>query len=464
MLNQTYRKFLHKTAGIWFAILDIIFVNISIFLANYVKTGKFITLPVWGWGQTVFTVHLVCTLLWFLCFYFFELYDRKKLSIVQAIKGSTLAFIIVVFFTFFVRSYAFSRILFMMGWLFINTFVAGWRILVISLGKTELGRMLTQKRTLIVGTGEEAEELCTELRHHPHTEHFVVGFVDTNHYVGKRICNVEVLGSEDELPDLIREYEIDEVIITRSVKEDYEEILELVYKCKGTGVSMKITPDPFEIIIGKTTLDAVTDIPLIDAMFYPVSGWRRTVKRFMDVTMASLGLIILSPIFVMIAIAIKLDSKGPVFFQQERLGKDGKPFMIWKFRSMIADAEKHTGPVWAQKDDPRITNVGRFLRRTSLDEIPQLFCILKGDMSLVGPRPERPYFIKQHKKLQDQRLSVQPGLTGLARINTRYDSTIEERTKYDLYYVRNYSLMLDIQIILRTIWVVMTGKHQEGGY
>ena len=168
--------------------------------------------------------------------------------------------------------------------------------------------------------------------------------------------------------------------------------------------------------------------------------------------------------YAIIAIARKLDSKGPVFYKQERLGKDGTFFNIWKFRSMIQNAEKHTGPVWAQKNDPRVTKVGRFLRRTSLDEFPQLYCVLKGDMSLVGPRPERAHFVKQHKKLQDQRLSVQPGMSGLARINTRYDSSIEERTKYDLYYVRNYSLMLDLQIILRTFWVLFTQKHQEGGY
>ncbi len=196
--------------------------------------------------------------------------------------------------------------------------------------------------------------------------------------------------------------------------------------------------------------------------------WERKIKRLMDIVFSLIILIVTLPITLIVALAIKLDSEGPVFFKQIRVGKDGKEFKIYKFRSMIKDAEKHTGPIWSTKDDPRITRVGKIIRKFRLDEIPQFINVLRGEMSLVGPRPERPYFVEklsQEIPLYKRRLKVKPGITGWAQVKHKYDESIEDvkkKLQYDLYYIENISLRMDLKILFRTIFVVMFGKgHYE---
>jgi len=182
------------------------------------------------------------------------------------------------------------------------------------------------------------------------------------------------------------------------------------------------------------------------------------VKRALDLFLSLFALILLSPLFILIVILIKVTSKGPAIYAQERLGRNGKPFMLYKFRSMVADAEKHTGPVLAKQKDERVTRVGRLLRRTRLDEFPQILNVIKSEMSIVGPRPERDFFVKQHPELQGMRLSVKPGLTGLAQIEGAYHSTPREKWQYDEFYISYMSLTLDILIILKTVWVILSKK------
>jgi exopolysaccharide biosynthesis polyprenyl glycosylphosphotransferase len=192
--------------------------------------------------------------------------------------------------------------------------------------------------------------------------------------------------------------------------------------------------------------------------------WEKKLKRLMDILISLLLLIISSPILIIVSVAIKIDSEGPVLFKQERLGQNGKPFKVLKFRSMIKDAEKYTGPVWSQKDDPRVTRMGKFVRKARIDEIPQMINVLKGEMSLVGPRPEREFFVEKLSKeipYYKRRLKVRPGVTGWAQIKHKYDETIEDvkiKLRYDLFYIENMSIRMDFKILLRTVYVVLFGK------
>ena len=231
---------------------------------------------------------------------------------------------------------------------------------------------------------------------------------------------------------------------------------------------MKIVPDLYEILSGQARTSQIYGIPLIDIMPQLMPEWEKKLKRIFDIIISLLILIITSPVLIITAIAIKIDSTGKVFFRQERCGINGSIFKILKFRSMRKDAEKHTGPVWSQKDDPRITKVGKFIRRVRIDEIPQMINVLKGEMSIVGPRPERPYFVEKLSEeipYYKRRLKVRPGITGWAQVKHKYDETIEDvkvKLRYDLFYIENMSLRMDFKILLRTVFVVLLGKgHYE---
>ncbi len=225
--------------------------------------------------------------------------------------------------------------------------------------------------------------------------------------------------------------------------------------CRQQGYDCRFSTELFERIslsVDVTALDGVRSISLGETTLTE-SG--QMVKRMMDIVIASVGMVVVSPVMLMFSILIKLDSEGPVLYRQERLGADGRTFMMYKFRTMHRDAEKNTGPVWARPNDPRCTRVGRVLRRTNLDELPQVLNILRGEMSLVGPRPERAYFVNRFKKSIPQymrRHMVKSGLTGWAQVNgLRGNTSVEERTKYDIFYVENWSVLFDLKIILRTL-------------
>jgi exopolysaccharide biosynthesis polyprenyl glycosylphosphotransferase len=236
-------------------------------------------------------------------------------------------------------------------------------------------------------------------------------------------------------------------------------MMEIILSCEDLRVEFQIVPDMFEIMATRVKVLSLDGIPLISLGRTPLEGWNRLLKMGMDIAISSIGLVILSPLLAVLAILIKLDSKGPVFFRQERLGRDGRRFIQYKFRSMVENAEEKTGPVFATEDDSRRTKMGAFLRKNNLDELPQLFNVLKGEMSLVGPRPERQFFVDKFKEGIPRyflRHKVKSGLTGWAQVNgLRGDTSIEERTKYDLFYMENWSLSFDIKIILLTLkdWI-----------
>jgi exopolysaccharide biosynthesis polyprenyl glycosylphosphotransferase len=251
------------------------------------------------------------------------------------------------------------------------------------------------------------------------------------------------------------------VLISLS-EEEYPFLHDLIRDCQGLNVEMMMVPDILELMTSLVQIKHIDGIPFLGIKSPALSTWNFIIKRTFDLTFASIILFITSPIFLMIAALVKLDSKGPILFHQERIGLDGEVFRVTKFRSMRTDAEQETGPVWSQKHDHRTTRLGRILRRFSLDELPQLVNVIKGDMSIVGPRPERPHFVEQFKKQVPRYLErhrVKTGMTGWAQVNgLRGNASIAERTKYDIYYIENWSLVFDLKIILTTIHAVLFGK------
>jgi exopolysaccharide biosynthesis polyprenyl glycosylphosphotransferase len=263
----------------------------------------------------------------------------------------------------------------------------------------------------------------------------------------------EVLGCADDLPRLIVELQADEIIIAVPEAPDDDQ-LRLIGLCHRDGVSLKVFPSLYNIITAGVSIDDLGGLPLLSVRDVSLHGWRLASKRAMDIIGSAVGLILISPLLLLVAILIKLDSRGPAIFVQERMGLDSKPFKMFKFRSMRTDAEAN-GPGWTVHGDPRVTRLGRFIRRYSIDELPQIINVLLGDMSLVGPRPEQISYVERFQRLVPrymERHREKAGMTGWAQINgLRGDTSISERTKYDLWYVENWSLLLDIKILIRTV-------------
>jgi exopolysaccharide biosynthesis polyprenyl glycosylphosphotransferase len=324
---------------------------------------------------------------------------------------------------------------------------------------------ITVKRAAVVGDGEQALPIVRHLSNHPEFGFRVVGSIVSND--NSNTLNdtespeeLQKLGTIQNARQAIEEHQLDTLIITPKAK-DAMILPQLVRSCYGINVDFLYLPE-ISPVNGrpKNVLD-VGGVPLWTLKENPFEGWMGIVKRTFDVLFSILLLIVCSPLMLLIALTVKLDSKGPIFYKQRRIGLDGKEFYCLKFRSMRIDAENETGPVWAATNDPRATRVGKFLRRWSLDELPQFYNVLKGEMSMVGPRPERPVFVKQFEDEIDgyqERLRVRAGLTGWAQVNRRRgDSPIEDRIKYDRYYIENWSLLFDLKIILMTVHAVIKG-------
>jgi exopolysaccharide biosynthesis polyprenyl glycosylphosphotransferase len=276
---------------------------------------------------------------------------------------------------------------------------------------------------------------------------------------------VPVLGLVPEIDRFIREHEVNDVIVALDPGQT-NRLIEVIDAIETPDVSVKILPDFVHLISGLNRTNQIYGLPLIEVMPDPMPSWERATKRTMDLVFSSIILLVAAPVMAVVAALVKLTSSGPVVFAQERVGQHGRLFTIYKFRSMFEDAEKRTGPVFASKGDPRITPLGAVLRKLRLDELPQLFNVLRGEMSLVGPRPERPYFVDQFRKqipLYSRRLRVKPGITGWAQVKWKYDESFDdvvEKTKYDLFYVENISLRMDLKILLNTIATVIGAKGQ----
>jgi Undecaprenyl-phosphate glucose phosphotransferase len=378
---------------------------------------------------------------------FYAVFGAASIGTMMSVAVSTLLF----------KSFEFDfpRVLIIYAWLLTILLVTLGRWLYRALQVRLQIRGVGRDRALIVGTGDIGQLVLDKIKNSPYLGYEVVGFVSKNgHGELTELSGRPVLGRSDDLPQLIDQYQIDEVIIALP-EAAHDEILDLISKCSKADLSIKVFPDVFQIIANQVSIDDLGGLPLLSIRDVRLRGWRVTVKRLMDVTISAIGLVLLSPFMFLLAILIKLESPGPVFYVQERMGLDARPFLMLKFRSMRQDAEAN-GPGWTRQNDPRRTRLGTILRKLNVDEFPQLINVLLGDMSVVGPRPERPVYVEQFQRTIPrymERHKEKAGMTGWAQVNgLRGDTSIVERTKYDLWYIENWSVLLDLKIIIRTVF------------
>jgi exopolysaccharide biosynthesis polyprenyl glycosylphosphotransferase len=387
------------------------------------------------------------------------------------VNGTTTAIMLLVVLVFFYRRLFYSRIIFVYAGLLILLLLGLARVIrwIILARLRQTGRGVD--RVLIIGAGEVGRTVMRNLIAQPDLGYRVVGFLDDDPIKSESdIGPIKAMGDLENLPRVIEENAIDQVIITLPWQY-HRKTVRLVAQAEHAGLRARVVPDLFQLSLGGVDVEAINGIPLISIKESALTGFNQAIKRALDLALAGLSVAILSPFWLAIAAGIKIDSPGPVFFRQERVGKNGNTFTVFKFRSMYEDAEARLekllahneadGPLFKMKDDPRRTRVGRFIRKTSLDETPQFINVLRGEMSIVGPRPGLPSEVVQYQEWHRKRLEVQPGITGLWQVSGRSDLTFDEMVMLDIYYAENWSLGLDLRIMLRTIPTVL---FSEGAY
>ncbi len=329
---------------------------------------------------------------------------------------------------------------------------------------------LGETRLLVVGSGRLGKMIMQHIAATPNLGYSIVGFLHDMSEPPSDFGRFKMLGAIDDLGLVIRSMQVDEVIIALPSNMHYQAIRS-VRMCERLGTSFKLIPDLYEVSLSRINMEAIEGIPLLNIKQASLNTIGSLITRFVDVTVSVLFLILSSPLWLCLALAIRLTSPGPIIYKQVRIGRDGKPFSMYKFRSMYKDADQRLaalltnneaqGPLFKMREDPRITPIGKFLRRNSMDELPQFINILKGEMSLVGPRPPLPREVAQYEEWQKGRLAIKPGLTGLWQVRGRSDLTFDEGVLMDLYYIENWSLRLYFQILLRTIPAVL---FRRGAY
>ncbi len=396
-------------------------------------------------------------------FFFYKFYHRRYAALlldeIYKLIGaiSVAALISVAFITFALRdTLQFQRAMMLIAWAASLVTITAGRAVHSWIQRLLQRRGVGAERVLIVGTGEVGRMILQKMQQTPGLGYQVVGFADANGHDPDRagpdqVLGLPVLGHVEDLPRVIEDCRIEEVVIGLP-EATHQELVGIISQCEREKVSIRVFPDVFQIMASEVTISDLAGLPLLTIRDVALRGWKLTLKRAVDILCSSLFLLFTSPLMLLTAILIKVDSPGPVFFVQERMGLDAKPFKMLKFRSMRADAERLGN--WTTKDDPRRTRIGTFIRKTSIDEFPQFINVLMGDMSLVGPRPEQPSYVDQFRQSIPrymERHREKAGITGWAQINgLRGDTSIAERTKYDLWYIENWSLWLDFKIIIRT--------------
>ncbi len=433
-------------------------------LAAYVRLGEAawgVMLSEGGVGKTILIAG-VCQV----CLYYAELYDLRTVSdryelFVRIVQALGCASFILAALYFWFPALIVGRGVFMFAALLIITVVIGWRLAFNWVSH----RVRARERLLLVGTSSSAIALAAEIferRHELGVE--IVGFVDADPaMVGAPIINPGVIGTIEDIPSIVRARGVDRVVVSLADargKLPMDKLLEM----KLDGVSFDHLASVYEDYTGKIALENLRPSWLIFSPGFKKSRVVSTMKRLMDIAISIVGLVLALPVMAAVALAVRLTSRGPIMYSQRRVGQHGRVFTVHKFRSMRDDAEAVTGPVWASQHDPRVTPVGRFLRRSRLDELPQLWNVLRGDMSFVGPRPERPEFVDEltrQIRFYPQRHIVRPGLTGWAQVRYTYGASTEDalqKLQYDFFYIKNLSLALDVFIILETIKTVILRK------
>ena len=400
-------------------------------------------------------------------FFFYKLYHRKRstshldevATIFGAVSVGTVIATAAISF-FFKSDFDYPRLMIVYAWTLTFLLVATARTAHARLQWAFQARGVGETKVLVVGGGETGQMIANAIQKSPGLGYRLVGVVDDRPTNGE--FSSPWLGPTAQLGELIDRYQVGEVFIGMP-EASHQKILQIISNAQRDQVGIKVFPDLFQIIASPVGIGDLNGLPMVTVRDVALRGWRLTLKRIVDVVISGAALVATSPIMLFTAVLIKLDSPGPVFYTQVRMGLDARPFKILKFRSMRMDAEM-SGPGWTVKGDPRKTRLGGILRRFHIDELPQFINVLLGDMSVVGPRPERPVFVEQFRRLVPrymERHQEKAGLTGWAQVNgLRGDTSIIERTKYDLYYIENWSLLFDFKIILRTIWVMLSGESE----
>lgn len=418
---------------------------------------------------------LIISLYWMLIFVVMGSYKKLYLvsrldEFIKVLKASVLGALILYFVININENISIKdqRIIILTYWGTIFVLLALNRFIVRTIQRYYAQKGKGLHRTVIVGTGHTAKVAYDDLNRNKTLGMQVLGFIQVN---GKApdldsgIDEEDVIGNLDQIRDILEERQVQDILVALE-PDRRQDLVEVISKVDSPDVSLKLLPDFYQLVSGLSKTNQIFGMPLVEISPEPMPLWEKTIKRILDILVSVVILLVTFPFLIIIGMAVRLTSPGPAIYKQKRVGRHSKLFTIYKYRTMLNNAEKHSGPTWATKDDPRVTKLGYWLRKLRIDEIPQLINVLKGDMSLVGPRPERPHFVEQFSKqipLYTRRLRVRPGITGWAQVKWKYDSSLDdvkEKTKFDLFYIENASLRMDAKILINTIITIIKGKGQ----
>ena len=463
--NQKYFNRLHL-------LMDAVVVAVSYLLAWYIKFCTIFADTEPGAGaldmETYFSFLYFVVPEYIILYYFFNLYapkraTRRKYELEGIIKANAVGIVFFIVFLYMIKQQDFSR--FMMGAFFVINivFAAVYRTLIRNLLLYFRKKGYNLKYILLIGYSRAAEEYITRINANPQWGYVVRGILDDRIPSGTIYKGVRVVGRIANIRYILPENSLDEIAITLALK-DYDRLEAIVDLCEKSGVHTKFIPDYNSLVPSHPYTEDLMGLPVINIRYVPLTNTLNWVsKRAVDITGALAGIVISSPIMLLAALAVRFTSRGPVIFKQERVGLHNKIFQTYKFRTMEMQKASAEEKAWTVKDDPRVTGIGKFLRSTSLDELPQLFNILVGEMSLVGPRPERPQFVEKFKEEIPRYMikhQVRPGLTGWAQINGyRGDTSIRKRVEYDLYYIENWTMGMDFKIMFLTFFKGFINKN-----
>jgi len=449
---------------LFFVVGEGILIFLAVSLASFIMFGKelgFVPMMEDIWIKAMIIAMVTQLSLYFNDLYEFKPSDRTLEVASRLVQAIGVTSIVLAILYYIWPDLIIGRWIFFASVLVLISFVASWRLLYSAVIRK---KMFTEK-AIMLGDGQLAMDILSEVGQRPDLSYDIKALVTNgNRQSMEKIFEPsKLMNGFDHICDLAEEEKIDSIIVALDEKRGIFPYRQLL-NCKVRGINVIDGESFYERISGKLLVERINPSWLIFSQGFQKSRLVRVSKRAVDFLVASLLLIIFAPISLITAIAIKLDSPGPVLFSQERVGENGKVFKIFKFRSMSADAEKLTGPVWATEDDPRTTRVGRIIRKLRIDEVPQLWNVFKGDMSFVGPRPERPYFVEQLKEkipYYNERFTVKPGITGWAQVKYPYGASEKdalEKLKYDLYYIKNMSILMDLMVIFQTAKIVLLGR------
>ena len=411
---------------------------------------------------------IIATLpVWFMIFQSYKMYRLNRSVFVfdelfVIIKCVTIGILVTMGIIFFYREFPYSRLVLVLFWFITIIFITVGRYITLKIEKTLYNKNIGVKNVAVVGTNEMALKIYNKFLRDKFAGFNVIGYFKKTGIADDRLEGKNLLGNYDDLPEKVRDLKIEKILIALPSSQ-HDDLYELIRQCEGINVEFMLAPDFIETITSKLRVEEVDGIPFMKLKSMPMNVWNRFIKRVFDITFSLIILFLISPVLIVLSIIVKTTSKGPVFYKQERVGLDGRKFNMLKFRSMRVDAEK-SGPRMASQDDDRYTPIGLFIRKYSLDELPQFLNVLAGDMSIVGPRPEREFFINKMKdsiKNYLERHRVKCGVTGWAQVNgLRGDNTsMQTRIDYDIYYIENWSIAFDIKIIIKTLKEMFFSKE-----